>query len=304
MISSSRDLNFFLNLIYKATNLSHLAQTHAQIVLNGLHNDLATVTKLTHKISDLDAIHQASLLCSTFPKPDLFLYNVLIIGFSQNNLPHRALDLYIVKNYFFEESLRGFKDMVVGGNPIRFNNIDCSASGPCRAARFESGDDGAVFGSEGTIGCPDLVSYNAMISGFSCNNETESSVKLFKKLLCLWERVYSSTIVGLIPVFPPHSGLVNEGEEVFHSMVHDHGFEPLAEHYDCMVDLLGRDGILEKALEFIFRMPVAPGPAVWGALLGACMIHKDTNRARLASDNLFELDLENVAYYVLLANIY
>ena len=95
MISSSRDSNFFLNLIYKATTLSHLTQTHAQIVLNGLHNDLATVTKLTHKISDLDAMHQASLLFSTFPKPDLFLYNVLIRGFSHNNFPDRALDLYI-----------------------------------------------------------------------------------------------------------------------------------------------------------------------------------------------------------------
>lgn len=71
-----------------------------------------------------------------------------------------------------------------------------------------------------------------------------------------------------------------------------------------MVDILGRSGQLEKALEFIRRMPVEPGPAVWCTLLGACMTHKDTNMARLASEKLFELNAGSVGYYVLLSNIY
>ncbi|KAJ6406965.1 hypothetical protein OIU84_010473 [Salix udensis] len=46
---------------------------------------------------------------------------------------------------------------------------------------------------------------------FTCNGETEDSVKLFKELLGSGERVSSSTIVGLIPVYSPfgHSYLCN-----------------------------------------------------------------------------------------------
>ncbi|CAN1223694.1 Pentatricopeptide repeat-containing protein At4g30700 [Linum grandiflorum] len=65
-----------------------------------------------------------------------------------------------------------------------------------------------------------------------------------------------------------------------------------------------RAGKLEEALEFIKGIPENPSPPIWSTLLGACMIHKDMNMARLASEKLFELDPENMGYYVLMSNIY
>ncbi|XAR66737.1 hypothetical protein NMG60_11013060 [Bertholletia excelsa] len=617
-----RDRAFFLSLIKKATTVYQLHQTHAQIILTGLGNDIVTITKLSSKLSDLNDIDRASLLCSTFPRPDLFLYNVLMRGFSQNNQPHNSVSLYLhllqntalkpdnftfaftvsassslsakigmllhaqsiingygadlfvgsalvdmyfnfskvgfafkvfdeisepdtvlwntmisglVKNCFFDECLRVFEVMGVGGN--RFDSTTLTAVLPaaaelqelrvgmmvhCLAMKFgfhcheyvltglislysKCGEILMARSLFEQISVPDLISCNAMISGFSFNHETESSVKLFRELLVSGKKVNSSTIVGLIPVCSPfghldliqsihsfclksgmvsnpslstalttvycrlceiesarqlfddspektlaswnamisgyaqngltemaislfrqmqvfeicpnpvtitsilsacaqlgalslgkwvhdlinrenfesnvyvstalidmyakcgsimearqlfdvmkeknvvtwnamisgyglhghgrealtlftemadsrispngvtflsilyacsHAGLVREGEEIFYSMVHDYGFEPLAEHYACMVDLLSRSGKLEAAFDFINKMPVKPGSAVWGALLGACMIHKDTKLAQLASDKLFELDPENVGYYVLLSNIY
>ncbi|XP_059635782.1 pentatricopeptide repeat-containing protein At4g30700 [Cornus florida] len=621
--SASCDRNLFLNLINKAPTLSQLNQTHAQIIVNGQQDHIPTVTKLTQKLSDLGDITQASLLCSTFPKPDLFLYNVLIKGFSHNKSPANAVSLYLhlrqnttlkpdnytyaftvsassalssvkvglllhghaivdgyasdlfvgsavinmylsfskvalaykvfdgipepdtvlwntmisglVKNCCFEDSMRVLRDMVVRGTQLDSTTLAAFLPGAAELQDLRMGmmiqclamkvgfhcDDYvltdliSLYSKCGEIPTawllfqqiqlPDLISYNAMISGFSSCNETKSSVRLFRELLVLGLKANSSTIVGLIPVVSPfghldltrsihsfclksgivfnssvstalttvyshlneiesakqlfdespekslaswnamisgyaqngltetaislfremqmlhirpnpvtvtsilsacaqlgaislgkwvhdlinrenfesniyvstalidmyakcgnigearqlfdimpeknmvtwnvmisgyglhghgnealklftkmvdsgvplsgvtflsvlyacsHAGLVREGEEIFHSMLHNHGFEPLAEHYACMVDLLGRAGNLDKALEFIKRMPVEPGPEVWGALLGACMIHKDTNLARFASDKLFELAPENVGYYVLLSNIY
>ncbi|KAL7252723.1 hypothetical protein ACSBR1_007314 [Camellia fascicularis] len=71
-----------------------------------------------------------------------------------------------------------------------------------------------------------------------------------------------------------------------------------------MVDLLGRAGYLEKAYSFVKNMPLRPDASVWGALLGACRIHGNIELGKFASDCLFEVDLENVGYYVLLSNIY
>jgi hypothetical protein len=72
-----------------------------------------------------------------------------------------------------------------------------------------------------------------------------------------------------------------------------------------MVDLLGRAGKLNEALDLISEFPQsAIGPGVWGALLSACMVHKNSDLAKLASQKLFELDSENAGYYVLLSNLY
>ncbi|MCI03508.1 pentatricopeptide repeat-containing protein, partial [Trifolium medium] len=147
------------------------------------------------------------------------------------------------------------------------------------------------------------VTWNTMIFGYGLHGYGHEALKLFNEMLNLGFNPSAVTFLSVLYACS-HAGLVGEGEEVFHTMVNKYRIEPLAEHYACMVDILGRSGQLEKALEFIRKMPVEPGPAVWGTLLGACMIHKDTNIARLASDKLFELDPGSVGYYVLLSNIY
>ena len=54
---------------------------------------------------------------------------------------------------------------------------------------------------------PDFIACNAMISGYTCNGETESSMRLFGELLASGWKADSSTLVGLIPVFSPFGHL-------------------------------------------------------------------------------------------------
>uniref|UniRef100_A0A0A9GVU4 DYW domain-containing protein n=1 Tax=Arundo donax TaxID=35708 RepID=A0A0A9GVU4_ARUDO len=71
-----------------------------------------------------------------------------------------------------------------------------------------------------------------------------------------------------------------------------------------MVDLLGRAGRLEEARELISSMPMPADGAVWGALLGACKIHKHAEVGEEAFKHIVELEPSNVGYYVLMSNIY
>ncbi|XP_022852233.1 pentatricopeptide repeat-containing protein At4g30700-like [Olea europaea var. sylvestris] len=150
-----------------------------------------------------------------------------------------------------------------------------------------------------------VVTWNAMISGYGLHGHGHGheALLLFDEMLCSAVPPTGVTFLSILYACS-HAGLVTEGEKIFHSMVHEHCFKPSPEHYACMVDILGRAGKLQDALEFINGMLIEPGPAEWGALLGACVIHKDTNLAHLAFDKLFELDPENVGYNVLLSNIY
>ncbi|KAI3963501.1 hypothetical protein MKW98_022923 [Papaver atlanticum] len=87
------------------------------------------------------------------------------------------------------------------------------------------------------------------------------------------------------------AGLVEEGIKHFERMSNFYGLEPRQEHYGCVVDLYGRAGCLEDALNFIKNMPIKPHAAAWGALLNACNIHGNLKLSELASRKLVELDI-------------
>ncbi|PNX74436.1 pentatricopeptide repeat-containing protein at5g39350-like protein, partial [Trifolium pratense] len=70
------------------------------------------------------------------------------------------------------------------------------------------------------------------------------------------------------------------------------------------VDLLGRAGRLNDAYNLIITMPIAHNHAVWGALLGACVIHENVELGEVAARWTFELEPENTGNYVLLSKLY
>ncbi|KAL2901249.1 hypothetical protein RDABS01_026331 [Bienertia sinuspersici] len=81
------------------------------------------------------------------------------------------------------------------------------------------------------------------------------------------------------------------------------GMEPKAEHYVCMIDLLGRVGLLGEAYDMIRKMPMEPDEAAWGALLNACRMHGNAELGKFAAQELIGLNPEESGSYVLLANL-
>ncbi|KAL6273634.1 hypothetical protein ACE6H2_024326 [Prunus campanulata] len=101
-----------------------------------------------------------------------------------------------------------------------------------------------------------------------------------------------------------HSGLIEMGLQLFHTMVRDFKISPELVHYGCVVDLLGRAGRLDEGREFIESMPVEADASVWRALLNACQLHSATNLAGTIFEKLVELEPMNAGNYVLISNIY
>lgn len=75
-------------------------------------------------------------------------------------------------------------------------------------------------------------------------------------------------------------------------------------HYNLIVDLLGRAGRLDEALEFIENMTIAPDFVIWGALFSACRAHRNVEIAELATKRLLELAPKHPGSYIFLSNIY
>lgn len=81
---------------------------------------------------------------------------------------------------------------------------------------------------------------------------------------------------------------------------------PKVEHYACMVDMYGRSGRLDDALELIGEMKtVEPDASVWGAFLDGCRLNSDVEMGKVALEELKRLEGGNTAGpYVVLSGIY
>ncbi|MFQ6621675.1 hypothetical protein Gotur_002840 [Gossypium turneri] len=101
-----------------------------------------------------------------------------------------------------------------------------------------------------------------------------------------------------------HSGLVNEGKHYFKIMCEVYGVEQKLDHYSCMVDLLGNSGLLTDGYDVIKCMPREPNSGVWGAPLGACRMHGNTELAKEVAERLFSLDTSYARNYIMMSNIY
>ena len=76
------------------------------------------------------------------------------------------------------------------------------------------------------------------------------------------------------------------------------------DHYNCIIDLLGRTGRLAEGEAMIVNMPFQPTSTMWMTLLSACRMHNDCSCAHHASNQIFELDPHNATAYVVSYNIY
>ncbi|CAL8170847.1 unnamed protein product [Prunus armeniaca] len=150
---------------------------------------------------------------------------------------------------------------------------------------------------------PDVVSWTSLIVGYAQNGQPYEALQLFELLLKSGTKPDHITFVGVLSACT-HAGLVEKGLEYFHSIKAKHGLPHTADHYACVVDLLARAGRFEEAENFINEMPMKPDKFLWASLIGGCRIHGNLKLAKRAAEALFEIEPENPATYITLANIY
>lgn len=149
----------------------------------------------------------------------------------------------------------------------------------------------------------DVSSWNIMLTGYAQRRQGELAAKLFADMKESEVKPDEITFISLLCACS-RSIMVKEGLEYFNTMKVDYSIVPNLKHYACVVDLLGRAGKLDDALDFIEKMPITPDPAIWGALLNSCRIHRRLDLGELAARKIFEMDEESVGYCILLANLY
>lgn len=149
----------------------------------------------------------------------------------------------------------------------------------------------------------DVVSWNSVIGGLAFHGHAEESLGLFREMQRSNVCPDDITFVGVLAACS-HAGNVDEGNHYFHLMRSKYKIEPNIRHCGCVVDMLGRAGLLREAFDFIASMKIEPNAIVWRSLLGACKVHGDVELAKRANDQLLRMRGDQSGDYVLLSNVY
>ncbi|XP_015579664.2 pentatricopeptide repeat-containing protein At2g01510, mitochondrial [Ricinus communis] len=147
-----------------------------------------------------------------------------------------------------------------------------------------------------------VSSWNVLISGYGMHGHGKEALRLYSRMQEESVEPNHITFTSILSACS-HAGLIDEGRKCFADMPKLSVTLEL-KHYACMVDMLGRAGLLQEALDLIKEMPLPPNDAVWGALLLACKIHGNMELGEIAANNLFQLEPDHTGYYVLMSNIY
>ncbi|RDY09995.1 Pentatricopeptide repeat-containing protein, partial [Mucuna pruriens] len=149
-----------------------------------------------------------------------------------------------------------------------------------------------------------VISWNVMILGLASHGNGQEALALFTKMLQQnVERPNDVTFLGVLSACS-HGGLVDESRQYIDIMGRDYNIQPTIKHYGCMVDLLGRAGLVEDAYKLIKTMPVECNAIVWRTLLAACRLHGYVELGEKVRKHLLELEPDHSSDYVLLANMY
>ncbi|CAH9113659.1 unnamed protein product [Cuscuta epithymum] len=307
--------------IAQTKHIEHSATIHGFILRRcWILEDIVLGNAIVDMYAKMGYIDYAREVFYNLPCKDVVSWNTIITGYAQNGLASEAIEAYsLMKNckgitpdrgtwvsilpaYSHLGSLR--EGMKIHGQVFKVClHLDVFV-GTCLINLYgKCGRLGEAMSLFYEIPRDNSIPWNAMISCQGVNGHGLASASLFRDMLDDGVKPDSVTFLSIFSACS-HSGLVDEGKRYYDLMQQKFGIKPNLRHYGCMVDLFARAGQLEMAYDFITKMPLQPDASVWGALLSACRVYGNVELGKLASDNLFSVNSEDVGYYVLLSNIY
>ncbi|XP_077227307.1 putative pentatricopeptide repeat-containing protein At5g52630 [Tasmannia lanceolata] len=291
---------------------------HSLTVKTGFDSDVFVGSSLVDMYAKCGEIHDARRVFDEMPERNVVSWSGMIYGYAQLGEDEEALRLFKlaliadldVNDFTFSSVIRvcGHLTLLELGSQVHCLCVKTSFD----SSSFVGSSLISLYSKCGVFDEADRVfeempsrnlgAWNSMLIACAQHGHTQKAFELFRRMGVIGVQPNFITFLCVLSGCS-HAGLVKEGEFYFGQM-HEHGIEPGAQHYACMVDLLGRAGKLPEAVGFIESMPMEPTESVWGALLTGCRIHGDTETATFAAKRLFELGTVSTGMHMLLSNAY
>lgn len=299
-------------------NLGRLKQgkeVHAKVITTGFCGNVVVESSLVDMYGKCGSVGESQRIFDRMPIKNSVSWSALLGGYCQNGDFKSVIQIFRkmekVDLYCFGTILRTCAGLaaVRQGKEVHCQYI---RKGGWRDVIVES----ALVDLYAKCGCIEyaqtifdqmpvrnLITWNSMIGGFAQNGRGEEALRIFNQMVKEGIKPDYISFIGILFACS-HRGLVDEGREYFISMTKDYGIKVGIEHYSCMVDLLGRAGLLEEAEILIETSDFRDDSSLWAALLGACTTCTNYEIAERIAKRVMELEPDYHLSYVLLANVY
>ncbi|KAG8386122.1 hypothetical protein BUALT_Bualt03G0116200 [Buddleja alternifolia] len=324
-LSTGLDFNVVVcNALIDAYGKCGVPQSSYSTFIRMEEKDVVSWTSMVVAYASASQLDDACSIFSKMPVRNVVSWTALITGLAQNGEGERALYFFtrmhdegvIANDITYVSVLSACADLALIG---RGKQIHCHIIRRRNSSMFDNvlvinslidmyskcGDMISPMRLFDRLHKKDTITWNSIITGFAQNGHGEASLGMFEKMVQENDvRPNDVTFIGVLSACS-HSGLVSEGLRVVDIMEKKFGLIPRSHHFAILVDLLGRKNRLREALEVIEKAPYGCDRiGMWGALLGTCRVHRDSEIATRAAEALFELEPENTGRYVMLHNIY
>ncbi|KAL5078472.1 hypothetical protein RYX36_017456 [Vicia faba] len=321
VIPDSFTFSFLLKIIARLGLLTLGNQLHSTLFKFGFQSHTHVTNSLMHMYGMLKDIQLARHLFEEMRKPDLVAWNSIIDCHVYCGNYNEALDLFTkmqlqpddatfvvilsacgaIGAFHFGRKVHLFiRDNTSTNNfaeSITVFNAVVDMYAKCGAVE-------EAYETFSNMKRKNLVSWNVMILGLAYHGNGEEALVLFTRMLREnVERPNDITFLGVLCACS-HGGLVDEGRRYFDIMNREYNIQPTIKHYGCMVDILGRAGLVVEAYELIENMPVECNAIIWRTLLAACRNYGNVELGEKVRKHLLELEPDHSSDYVLLANMY
>lgn len=293
-------------------------QLHSLAIKHGLNQSPYLYPALINMYTECDNMGSARFVFDRIEEPCAVTYNAIITGYVRNSRPNDALLMFLeMRSRFLKPTdvtmlsvlsacaLLGALDTGKWVHEyIKANGFDqyvkVNTTLIDMYSKCGSLDDAvSVFEN---MGFRDTQTWSAMIMAYAIHGHGHKAISLFEKMRREQVEPDEITLLGLLYACN-HAGLVHESLTYLRSMRGKYGISPGIKHYGCVLDALGRSGLLEDAYNFIDEIPIKPTPILWRTLLSACSSHGNLELGRRVLTRIFELDESHGGDYVIFANM-
>lgn len=153
----------------------------------------------------------------------------------------------------------------------------------------KSGDIGAAESIFRGMSRRDTITWGSLISGYVLHRRPKLALDVFSRMKSEEVKPNKAALAGVLFCYGLLK-MVDDGKQLFSTMMKNHQIKPGLEHYSAMVELLGRSGRVEEASEFIDLMEIESNFTVWFSLFTACRIHGCRKKAVTAVENMIRLE--------------
>uniref|UniRef100_A0A8I6WNT8 DYW domain-containing protein n=1 Tax=Hordeum vulgare subsp. vulgare TaxID=112509 RepID=A0A8I6WNT8_HORVV len=135
----------------------------------------------------------------------------------------------------------------------------------------------------------DMASWHLMIEGYAANGLGDAALQLFEEMKRCGMAPTARTFVLVLDACA-NSEAIEEAFLYFDAMSRDHGIEPGMEHYVGIIEVLGKSGHLDEAVEYVEKLPFEPNAMIWESVLNLARMNGDIDLEDRVEELLVSLD--------------